>query len=128
MDSGFLLTSSGIGLISSLVMQWMKKSNLFTFLGCEKMHENANLYFSIAVAFITSLGIGYKYDAVAGTVLITGLTSASLAHGVWHWGSQWVIQHVTYKQFIVPTELQAAMVNQLKLLASQLERKPEPKI
>src|ERR1035437_5538864 len=110
MDSGFLLTAGGTAVLSSIIIQWMKKSQLAIFdaIGTEKNKQTANLVFSVVVAFVTSLGIGYKYDAVAGILIISGLTKAGIAHGLWHWFTQWVAQHVSYKALVVPQELQAA--------------------
>lgn len=121
MDSGFLVTAGGTALISSLIMQWMKKSKFFAFIGTDKIHERANLIFSIFVAFITSIGISYKYDSTAGTLLIAGITSANIAHGLWHWFVQWIAQHTSYKTLVVPTELQAANIDVLNQLLDQLK-------
>ncbi len=128
MDSGFLLTSGGTALISSLIIQALKNSELsiFNFLGKDATKSKANLIFSIVVAFITSIGIGFKYDAAAGTILLSGITAAGIQHGLWHWFVQWIGQHVTYKAFVVPTELQAANVNLLKALLTQMENSNVP--
>ena len=122
MDSGFLLTAGGTAVLSSIIIQWMKKSQLaiFSFLGTEKNKQKVNLYFSIFVAFITSIGIGYKYDGVSGTLVISGLTAAGIQKGLWHWFTQWVGQHVSYKAIIVPQELQAANIDVLNQLLIQL--------
>ncbi len=128
MDSGFLITAGGTAVVTSIFLQWMKKSQLwcFSFIGTDKRFEKANLWFSIFVAFITSIGIGYKYDAAAGTLLITGLTVAGIEHGVWHWFVQWVGQHVSYKTFVVPTELQAANIDVLNQLLEHLKAEVTP--
>ena len=128
MDSGFLVTAGGTALISSIIIQWIKKSQLdiFNLFGTEKNKQFANQCLSIVVAFITSIGIGYKYDATAGTLLLTGLTIASLEHGLWHWMLQWISQHVAYKTLIVPQELQASNIDVLNQLLDQLKGNPEP--
>lgn len=130
MDSGFLLTAGGTALVSSLIIQWMKESQIaiFNFLGTEKSKANINLCFSILVAFITSIGIGYKYDSTAGTLLVTGLTVAGLEHGLWHWFIQWASQHAIYKTMIVPTELQAANIDVLNQLLDHLKVETTPVI
>ena len=126
MDSGFLLTAGGTAVLSSVIIQWMKKSQLeiFSFLGTEKNKQKVNLYFSILVAFVTSIGIGFKYDGAAGTLLLTGLTAAGIKHGLWHWFTQWIAQHVTYKTLVVPQELQAANIDVLNQLLDQLKGQP----
>lgn len=127
MDSGFLLTAGGTALLSSLIIQAMKKSELaiFSFLGTEKNKSRANLVMSILMAFITSIGIAYKYDSTAGTLVITGLTVANVTHLAWHSFIQWISQHVAYKTLIVPQELQASNIDVLNQLLIQLGGKPK---
>lgn len=128
MDSGFILTAGGTAVLSSLIIQWMKKSELAIFdaIGTEKNKQRANLYLSIIVAFVTSIGIGYKYDGATGVLVISGLTAAGIQHGLWHWFTQWTAQHVSYKALIVPQELQAANIDVLNQLLDQLKGKPTP--
>ena len=128
MDSGFLVTAGGIALISAILIQWAKKSELaiFSFIGTEKNKQKANLIFSVVVAFLTSIGVGYKYDSSTGVLILSGLTAANLAHGLWHWGLQWIGQHVAYKQWIVPQELQAANIDVLNQLLDHLKIETTP--
>ncbi len=128
MDSGFVLTAGGTALISSLVLQALKHSELsiFNFLGTEKEKWSNNLTFSIIIAFITSLGIGYKYDSTAGTLVLSGLTAAGITHGLWHWFFQWISQHAIYKTVVVPTELQAANIEVLNKLLNHLKGEVTP--
>lgn len=127
MDSGFVLTAASISIISSLIIQAMKKSQLaiFDFLGTEKNKATANFIFSLFVAFITSIGIAYKYDSVAGTLTISNLNLIGIQHGLWHWFIQWIGQHIAYKTWVVPQELQAANVDVLNQLLVQLGGKPK---
>ena len=123
MDQNFLLTSGGTALISALIIQAMKKSELtiFNFVGTDSNKARANLYLSIVIAFFTSLGIGFKYDETAGTILLTGITSAGILHGLWHWFVQWVGQHIAFKTLIMPQELQSMNINVLEQLLNQLK-------
>ncbi|SRR5260221_9922713 len=122
-DSGFLLSAGTTAMLSAIVIQLLKKSelSLFNFLGTDKTKAQANFVFSGLVAFITSIGISYKYDPVAGTLLLTGITAIAIGHGLWHWFIQWVTQHVAYKAFVVPSELQAININVLNQLLAQLK-------
>lgn len=126
MDSGFLLTSGGTAILSAIIIQALKKSNIISFIGTEKSKGAANLCFSVFIAFITSLGIGYKYDGASGTLILTGLTAAGLLHGIWHWFVQWVGQHLAYKQIVVPAELQAATIDVLNQLLDHLKLETTP--
>src|SRR5215471_19418753 len=102
----FVLGSGGAAVVSALVIQWLKKSNWFTFLSTEAHSQNANLIFSIVVALFTSLGLSYTYNAHTGQLIVNGLVPANMLNSVGHWFIQWTAQHVAYKAVVVPTELQ----------------------
>lgn len=56
-------------------------------------------------ALLAAVGIHFAFDttaAEAGTyvITITGLTTASVLHGVWHWASQWALQQLAYDSAI----------------------------
>lgn len=112
----------GTAVVSSLVIQWLKKSHWFTFLSTEAQSQKANLVFSIIVAIITSLGITFTYNSVNHQVIIDGLDPASMFSLGIHAFGQWIAQHVAYKTVVVPSELQAAMVTVLKQLTIKLEQ------
>lgn len=113
-DSSLALSTGSTALISALALQAIKRSAWFPQLSIEHASQRANLIASLLMAFAVSLGIGFKFDGANGSLLITGLTAAGLSHAAYHMGVQWVAQHVSYKAFVVPSELLAAIVNQLK--------------
>ena|SRR5260221_6489883 len=128
MDSGFVLTAGGTALVSALILQALKKSQLaiFNFVGTERDKWAANLTVSIIMAFITAIGISYKYDSAAGTLVLSGLTVSGISHGLWHWFIQWIGQHAAYKTLIVPSELQAANIDVLNQLLDHLKGELTP--
>lgn len=105
------LTTVGSALITSLLLQWLKKSTWFPFLGIEHKFQNINLIVSVIVSGLVSLGVGYNYDKNTGDLHLIIST-----HQAWHWLIQWCSQHATYKTMVVPTELQAAILNKIKEL------------
>ena len=113
MDS-LTLAAGSSALISSVFLQYLKKAKWFGLMGIEPAKEKINLLISILVAGAVSLGISYKFDSDTGILVISGLTMAGISHQIWHWLLQWTAQHVSYKAFVVPSELLAAIVNQLK--------------
>jgi hypothetical protein len=110
----FLITSGGIAVVSALCIQFLKKSNWFTFLSTDVSSEKANRAFSILIAIITSLGITFSFNATQHELIIGGLDNDMILTYVIHAFSQWIGQHVAYKTVVVPTELQAAIVRTLK--------------
>lgn len=121
--NNLLITSGGAAVVASLFIQYLKKSHWFTFLSTEAHSQTTNMVFSIVVAGITSLGISFSYNASKGQLIIDGLTFTSIFSAASHWFIQWAGQHVAYKTVVVPSELQAAMVNVLKQLNENLETK-----
>ncbi len=109
---GLILTSGSTAVISAIVLQFLKNRNWVTFLGKEPQFQNANLIVSILIAGLTSIGITYGYNSTTGDATIVLST-----HQLWRAGLQWVAQHAAYKTAIVPTELLAGILNQLKAQA-----------
>jgi len=93
--------TGGTALIASLAIQYLKNSGWATWFTRET--NRANLALSVLVAFCTSIGIHFTWDAATDTFAIIGVMAA-LKHGLWEWFLQWVTQHAAYKGFIVPAE------------------------
>lgn len=114
MDS-LTLTTGGAALVTALLLQYLKKVPWVKVLGIEPQYATMNFIVSVIAAGLVSLGVGYSYDEKTGIVALTLST-----HQLWHWLIQWVSQHVIYKTTIVPTELLAAGINELKIISSEL--------
>lgn len=123
MGENFLLTSGSAAVISALFIQYLKKSKFLTFLSIEAQSERTNRYFSIIVAFIASVGVTYTFDPNKHQLIISGLDPTNILHSGGHVFIQWIAQHVAYKTVVVPTELQAAMVNTMKQLITHMDEK-----
>lgn len=107
----------GSAMVSALFIQYLKKSNWFTFLSTEAHSQTANLIFSIFWAALTSLGITFTFNAVTHQLIINGLDPSAILTLAYHSAIQWAAQHVAYKIAVVPTEMQGKILEQLKILA-----------
>lgn len=116
MDWNVLLSSGSTAVIAAYVLQALKKSKWFPWMGIEQAHQTANLLISLGVAGASAVGIHYTYNQATGQLIIEGLTLAGIAHGVAHWAGQFVAQHISYRTLVVPGELQGAIVDELKIL------------
>lgn len=94
--------TGGTALLSTLAIQALKNSSWASWFNRDS--ARANFALSLFISFIATVGVHYTWDANTGTLMITGLTLAGLAHGVWSWLLQWLTQHATYKGFVVPAE------------------------
>lgn len=104
MDSNVILSTGSTAILCSMLLQWLKNTKLIPFLGTDANYEKANLFASAIIAGIASLGIQFAFDWDTGKYAITG-DVATLAHGLWHWVTQFAVQHGFYKGAIVPVEL-----------------------
>jgi hypothetical protein len=111
-----LVSSGGTGVITAYLLQWLKKSTWFTPLGIEAINARANFIASVLAAGVASIGVSYTYDLQTGVLAIGGLTAANMTHGLGHWAGQWIAQHIGYKAFVLPSELQAIAINEIKKL------------
>jgi len=93
--------TGGAALFVALFIQYLKNSTWATWITRET--PRANLALSVILAFCTSVGIHFSWDASTDTFVIVGLMAAA-KHGAWEWLIQWLSQYAAYKGFIVPAE------------------------
>jgi hypothetical protein len=96
------VATGGFALLSSLGIQYLKNSGWASWFNRET--DKANLALSLLVAFVTSIGIHFSWDAKTDTIAIIGVGYA-LQHGLWEWFVQWAAQHIAYKNVIVQGEV-----------------------
>lgn len=115
MDPSLFVSSGAMAVIASFLLQELKKASWFPWLTVET--ARLNLAASALIALASSVGIHYSWHgAENGTLLITGLTWVNLKAMLAHAGGQFAAQYGSYRLFVVPGELQAALVNQLKAM------------
>lgn len=107
--------TGGMALIAALLIQYLKNTSWATWI--RRDTDKANLALSLALAFCTSIGIHFSWNAGSDTFAIVG-ARAALTHNLWQWVIQWAAQHGTYKGLIVPAETLGEIRN---LLARVLE-------
>lgn len=89
---GWMLT---LGIVSNMLMRKAKDAAWLPWLrdGAGKV----NVAVAALLAAAAALGIHTEFDAAGGTLLISGLTGASLLHFAGEWLRQYALQHLTYR-------------------------------
>ena len=87
-----------LGAVAVYAIEHAKSSGLVPWMTADT--KTLNRLVNLITAFITSIGIGYTYDATAGTLVVSGLTLSSLALGLWELTKQYVVQQVLYDTVI----------------------------
>ena len=84
-----------IAAVVSFAIEHLKQSRWFPFLSLSSARANA--FAGVVVAVASSLGIHFEFNHAAGTLVITGLSLAT----IWHFGqdilTQWIFQQLVYK-------------------------------
>jgi hypothetical protein len=112
MDSGDILgTQFGVAYATSTALKWLKYQKWFPLMAKEA--AVLNRLFSIGVAFVAAIGIHWTFDAVAGTMIITGLTYAGIAHGLMAWFVQFAMQQGVFKTIVQPEEMRQQQIGEL---------------
>jgi len=83
-----------LGAVAVYAIEHAKSSRLIPWMTVDT--KALNRIASVALAFATSIGIGYTYDSDAGTLVLSGLTLSSLALACWEWVKQYVVQQVLF--------------------------------
>ena len=81
-------------------IELMKKTSWLPWI--TRTSDNVNRTVSTLLAAATALGIHSTFDASRGTLVITGLTMASLLHFGLDWLRSFVFQQMIYKGVIKP--------------------------
>lgn len=86
---------------SASIMEWLKNNQKIQFLTQDTAFW-AKRVIGIVVAAAAALGVHYSYDASAGTLMITGLTSAGLWTMFTETARTWVSQELMYRVAVKP--------------------------
>jgi hypothetical protein len=97
------MSSGTMSIVVVTFIQYLKQSPLAPRINEETTKINKLL--GVVLAFLTSIGIAYTYNA--GTVVIT-FTVAAVLHGLWHFVQQLALQHVIYHGVFKPTTVQVS--------------------
>ena len=106
MDEGNLaLSVFSSGVASVYVIEFLKKTRLMPFV---TQHTVAlNRWLGVIASGVATLGIGFSFDSEAGSLMITGLTAATIAHNAWHWFTQWAVQQFVYSTAVEGQKVRA---------------------
>ena len=97
-DMNLALSVFSSGVASVYVIELLKKSPLMPLI--TEQTVRANRLLGVLASGLATLGIGFTFDAEAGTMMITGLTFAAIVHNAWHWFTQWAVQQYIYASAI----------------------------
>lgn len=98
-------TQMAVAGIISLVLGWLKKSKYFPWITAES--SKVNRAAMIVLSGLATLGIHFSYSA--GTLLISGLSLATIGAGLWHWTVQAFVTHGWYKWISLAEKILAAV-------------------
>jgi hypothetical protein len=84
-------TLVGVGMLFGYIVQWAKKSKYVPWLDAQS--KKLTLGVQLALSGLSALGITMTWNKEAHTVLIAGLSLATVASGAWHWFFQFAVQH-----------------------------------
>jgi D-alanyl-lipoteichoic acid acyltransferase DltB (MBOAT superfamily) len=82
------------GIISTAIGA-LKRSSWFPFITTETAKLNRAAM--IVLSGLGTIGVHFSYNREAGSLLITGITAATVLSGLWHWIVQCFITHGWYK-------------------------------
>jgi hypothetical protein len=88
-------TQITLGMIGAGFLQYLKSAKYLPFI-----NENSkaiNHIILLATSAAGALGIHMQWDAGAHTLVISGLSVATVAAGAWVWGKQWCVQYLVHK-------------------------------
>lgn len=85
------LTSSAVVIY---VIQALKRSSWFPWVTTET--KRLNRWLAVLGSAASAAGIHLAYDGTLGTILITGVTTSGIAHGLWHWFQQYALTQLAY--------------------------------
>jgi protein-S-isoprenylcysteine O-methyltransferase Ste14 len=95
MDTGSLLNQQiPIGLVLIFVQNWLKQQKWFPLTNYDT--PKMNHLFSIVLTGLATLGIHFTWSSADHTLLITGLSLATVAHGAYSWLVQYIITKTGY--------------------------------
>ncbi len=90
-----LATQATLGLLSSGVLQLLKKSSwvkAFT-----DNSSTLNHLFLLATSAVGALGVHSAWNASTHSLTITGLDLSTVAMSLWLWTKQWAVQFLVHK-------------------------------
>ena len=78
------------------VIQWLKRSAWVPWLTMETTKRNWIVGAAAAAVSACGIHVAYKPLEADGTLIVTGLSLTSAAHGIWHLANHLALNRVTY--------------------------------
>lgn len=77
------------------IVQWAKNTKLIPFM--DQHTAGMNRFVGWMAAFLSATGIHYQFNHDTGTLTLTGLTAAALAHTTWDTVKSYAFQWLVYR-------------------------------
>lgn len=81
----------GAGAAAAYLIKFLQHSKYFPWITAEA--AKVNTIVQAAISFLVTIGITFKWDPQAHTLMIGGLSLALILHGLWTWFTQFAVQH-----------------------------------
>jgi hypothetical protein len=117
-------TLVGVGMLFGYVVQWAKKSKYVPWLDAQS--KKLTLMVQLGLSGLSALGITMTWNREAHTVLIAGLSLATVFSGAWHWFFQFAVQHGWTNLLAIAEFAEANLPNVKVTLPSAPAVKPAP--
>src|SRR5882724_6011885 len=98
-----VLTQVTVSTIFSGVLAYLKKAKWAPFVTQHSATIN-HVYLLVASAS-AALGIHTVWDSSTHSLLITGLSLATIAHGAWEWMKEWTVQYLVQRGAFGPVAI-----------------------
>jgi hypothetical protein len=95
MDANTLGNQVVINAITVGVMRHLKNSKWFPLISKET--AALNRFIAVLAAGAAAVGVNYSFDHTTGTLMITGLTTATIVNGIYNWVASFVTQQTIFK-------------------------------
>ena len=107
METGNELTAHlTTGAVIVYLLQWMKSSRLTPWLTSNT--KTLNRVSSALLAAVAAIGINWTYNAVDGTLVISGLTWSAILAGGWEWLKQFCTQQLIFDGVVDPKRIKGS--------------------
>ncbi len=106
-----LSTQIAVAYLTSNLLKVLKYQKWFPLMAQEA--KVLNRIFAGFVAFVAAIGVHWTFDMTTGTMIITGLTMAGIAHAIWAWFEQFALQQGVFKLIVQPEEVRQQNTGEL---------------
>jgi hypothetical protein len=94
-EANVVITQITTGALTVAFINWLKSSSVFPWITAER--KTLLRVIAGVLAGVKAIGITYTWNPDAHTLVIGGLTLATILGGTWHWLQSFVTQELIYQ-------------------------------